>query len=307
MAPTRTLPIARARRVSVLTLAVGMLVAACSGSAATSAPGPTTAAVSSVTAVTAAPTPTVAPTKGPATESLSVVGPASATGAVTNAAIRCNFPAPDGTSYINVIGRPVDPNLSVYINVSPDLVTVRFDSGSGSTYVERDFTGTGVTNFDAAKGAQVDSKLTEVSPIPAHSPLGVLTSISGTIDCGNQLPGTSALTLSGATAKGALAGGVSPVNVECVNNTQNTYVSVIGAVQVASTGTLAVISISPGTASVSLSSDGFFRNTATAVATLTPTGAHVDADLVEQNPAAGTKAHTIHMTGDVVCGTTIGS
>ena len=305
MAPRWIPPIARMRRVAVGSVAMGLLVAACSGSGATSAPSATAAIT--VAPVTAAPTPTAAPTKGPATESLGVVGPAGATGAVTNAAVRCNFPAPNGTSYINVIGRPVDPNLSVYVNVSQGLVTVRFDSGSGSTYVERDFTGTGVTNFDAAKGAQVDSKLTEVSPIPAHSPLGVLTSISGSIDCGNQLPGTSTLMLSGPTAKGALAGGVSPANVECINNTQNTYVSVIGAVQVASTGTLAVISISPGTASISLSSDGFFRNTATAVATLTPTGAHVDADLVEQNLAAGTKAHTIHMTGDVVCGTTIGS
>jgi hypothetical protein len=287
-------------RIGGAALTLALVVAACSGSAATQVPTPT------AVPVTPAPTPTAAPTKGPATESLNVVGPAGATGPVTRAAIRCNFPSPDGTSYINVIGQPVDPNLSVYVNVSPGLVTVRFDSGSGATYVERDFTGTGVTNFDAAKGAQVDSKLTETTP-PAHSPLGVLTSISGSIDCGNQMPGTSTLTLTGSTAKGALSGGLSPVNVECAPNAQGTYVSIIGVAQVASTGTLAVISISPGTASISLSNDGFFRNTATAVATLTPTGAHVDADLLEQNPATGTKAQTIHMTGDAVCGTTVGS
>lgn len=307
MAPRWTVPIARVQRVAVVTLAVGMLVAACSGSTATSAPGPTTQPAISVAAVTAAPTPTAAPTKGPATESLGVVGPAGATGAVTNAAIRCNFPSPDGTTYITVIGQPVDPNLSVYVSVSAGLVTVRFDSGSGSTYVERDFQGTGVTNFDAGKGAQVDTQLTETPTTDAHGTLGVLTSLKGSIDCGNQTAGSSTLALSGPTTKGALSGGLSPVNVECVNSTQAKYVSIIGIAQVASMGTLTVISISPGTASISLSSDGFFRNTATAVATLTPTGAHVDADLLEQNPPAGTKARTIHMTGDAVCGATIGS
>jgi len=303
MAPSCIPPTARTRRVFVVTLGVGLLVAACSGSGAT--PAPSATAVGTVAPATAAPTPV--PTKGPATESLSVVGPAGATGPVTTAAVRCNFPSPDGTSYINVIGQPVDPNLSVYVNVSAGLVTVRFDSGSGSTYVERDFTGAGVTNFDAAKGAQVDSKLTEVPTTGAHGTLGVLTSISGSIDCGNQMAGSSTLAFTGTTAKGAVAGGLNPVNVECVTNTFGKSVSIIGVAQVASTGTLAVISISPGTASISLSSDGFFRNSATAVATLTPTGAHVDADLLEQNPAAGTKAHTIHMTGDAVCGTTIGS
>jgi hypothetical protein len=68
-----------------------------------------------------------------------------------------------------------------------------------------------------------------------------------------------------------------------------------------------VIAISPGTMSVSASGDGFYRNTNTAKATLTATGAHVDADLLEQNVAKGATAHTIHVTGDVVCGTTTGS
>ena len=308
MAPRRIPRGAGNRRVFALSLAAGLLLAACSGSAATPTPAPSPSPAPTPTAsLTAAPIATPVPTKGPASESLGVVGPAGATGGVTNAAVRCNFPAADGSTYINVIGQPVDPNLSVYINVSAGLVNVRFDSGSGATYVERDFTGTGVTNFDAAKGATIDTKLAEVGTSGAPGSLGVLTSLSGTIDCGNQLPGSSTLLLSGATPKGALGGGLSPVNAECVTNTFGKSVSLIGVAQVGSTPTLAVISISPGTASVSLSGDGFFRNTATAVATLTPTGAHVDADLVDQNPAKGTKATTIHMSGDVTCGTTTGS
>jgi hypothetical protein len=50
---------------------------------------------------------------------------------------------------------------------------------------------------------------------------------------------------------------------------------------------------------------GFYRNTATAAATLTPTGARVDGDASEQNLAARAKAHIVHVTDDVVCGTTV--
>lgn len=305
MVPRRTTQAARLRRVAVLAVAIGTLVAACSGSAATASLAATTTP-SAAAATPAAPTSTPAPTKGPATEQLVLAGPAGASGAVTNAAIRCDEPSPGGL-LINVIGRPTDPNLSVDIDVTAGRVTVRYDSGSGSTYVERDFAGTGVSNFDAATGAQIDATLTEVPTTGAHGSLGVMTAISGSIDCGDQMPGSSTLVLTGPTGKGALGGGLDPVNVECVTNTFGKSVSVVGMAQVASTATLAVVAVSPGTMSVSLSGDGFFRNTATAVATLTPTGVHVDADLVEQNPAAGKTANTIHITGDLTCGTTIGS
>lgn len=212
------------------------------------------------------------------------------------------MPATDGTEYINVLARPVDPNLSVYINVSAGQVTVRYDSGAGSTYVERDFTGTGVTNFDPARGATIDTKLKEVTTTGAHGKLGILTALKGTIDCGGQLPGTSTLTLTGPTSKGNVAGGLSPVNVSCVNASTAPYVSVLGIISIDGTPILAIISVSAGTATVFLPDHGFFKSTATAVATRTQTGAHVDADLLMQNPAAGATATTIHMTGDAVCG-----
>jgi hypothetical protein len=233
---------------------------------------------------------------------MDLTGPAGGAGAVTQASIRCNMPSTDGTQYINVLARPVDPNLSVYINVSAGQVTVRYDSGAGSTYVERDFTGTGVTNFDPAMGATVDTKLKEVPTTGAHGKLGILTALKGTIDCGGQTAGTSTLMLSGPTSKGSVVGGLSPVNVSCVNATTGTYVSVVGVVAVDNTPTMTIISVSAGNATVYLLNHGFFKSTATAVATLTATGAHVDADLLMQNPAAGAAATTIHMTGDAVCG-----
>jgi len=312
MAPSGIRPTARLGRASLLAIAAGLLLAACSGSAATSGPGaaattpPSATPVASTTATLAA---TPMPTKGPATQNLTIAGPVGASGAVSLAAIRCNLPPTDGTSglQISVLGRPTDPNLSVYIFVSPGNVTVRYDSGSGATYVERDFAGTGVTGFDAATGAQIDSPLTEVPNKDAHGTLGVLTSISGSIDCGNQLPGSSTLTFSGPTLKGALSGGLSLANVECVTNNFGQSVSVLGMVTVGTTPTAMIMSISPGTFTVYPVGAGFYRNTATAVATLTATGAHIDGDGLEQNVAKGATAHTIHVTGDVVCGTTIGS
>ena len=174
MAPSGIRPTARLGRASLLAIAAGLLLAACSGSAATSGPGaaattpPSATPVASTTATLAA---TPMPTKGPATQNLTIAGPAGASGAVSLAAIRCNLPPTDGTSglQISVLGRPTDPNLSVYIFVSPGNVTVRYDSGSGATYVERDFAGTGVTGFDAATGAQIDSPLTEVPNKDAHA------------------------------------------------------------------------------------------------------------------------------------------
>ena len=305
MAPSGIRPAGLVLRVSALALVLGLLAAGCSGSSATSTPVPTpSAAVATATATPTIP-PTPVPTKGPATQQLSLAGPAGVTGALSNAAITCNMPSTDGLQ-ISVLGRPTDPNLSVFVFIQPGKVSVRFDSGSGATYVERDFAGTGVTNFDAAKGAQLDAQLTEVPTTDAHGSLGVLTSISGTIDCGNQMPGSSTLALSGPTAKGVLAGGLAPVNVQCVTDTYGTRVDILGIAQVGSTPTFMVISVSPGTATVSASGDGFYRSGSMAVATLTATGAHVEADLVEQNLAAGATAHTIHLAGDVVCGTRIG-
>jgi hypothetical protein len=303
MAPSGVHPAGR-RRVCALAIAASLFAAACSGatSTATTAPGASTPAATAGATLTTPATPV--PTKGPATQHLSLTGPTGATGALSNASITCSMPSTDGPQ-ISVLARPADPNLSVFVFVQPGKVSVRFDSGAGSTYAERDFEGTGVTNFDAAKGAQIDAQLTEVPTTDAHGTLGVLTSLSGTIDCGNQTPGSSTLVVSGPTAKGALAGGLDPVNVQCVTDKYGSRVDIMGIANVGTTPTLIIVSISPGVASVSASGDGFFRNGSATVASLTASGAHVDTDLVEENPTKGTTAHTIHLSGDATCGTTL--
>jgi hypothetical protein len=63
--------------------------------------------------------------------------------------------------------------------------------------------------------------------------------------------------------------------------------------------------VSPNTFTVYPVLAGFYRNTATAVATLAPAGAHIDGDGSEQNLAERAKAHIVRVTDDVVCGTTV--
>ena len=313
MRPSWTHPDSRMRRAMVVLLTAGVLVAACSGSTATSGPvssvaGATVVPTGSAPTATPAATPlaTPVPTKGPATQDLTITGPAGAAGPVTLAAIRCNLPL-NGGLQISVLGRPADLNLSVYIFVQAGAVSVRYDSGAGATYAERDFSGTGVKDFDAAKGAQIDSPLTETTTKDAHGSLGVLTHISGHIDCGNQMPGSSTLAFSGLTTKGALSGGLNPVNVECTNGQDGPSVSIMGVVQVGSTPTDLIMAVSPGTFTVYPVLAGFYRNTSTAVASLSATGAHIEGDATEQ-VAPGSKAtpHKVHVSGDVVCGTTVG-
>jgi hypothetical protein len=120
------------------------------------------------------------------------------------------------------------------------------------------------------------------------------------------MPGSSTLTFTGLTPNGDLSGGLNPVNVECLTNSNGSSVSVLGVVEVGSTPTFVVFYVVPGSFSVAASTDGFFRSGDTVVATLTATGAHVDGDAVEQLAAGSTaKPHTIHITGDVTCGTTV--
>lgn len=307
MVPSGIPSAARLRRIFALSLVTGLLAAACSGSTATSGSGASAAAANGTATVTPVASP--APTKGPATQNLTLGGPAGKAGAVTLAAIRCNLPLLNGTQtvmQISVLGRPEDPNLSVYIFVQPGTVTVRYDSGSGSTYVERDFSGTGVTSFDPVTGATLDSPLTEVPTTGAHGTLGILTSINGIIDCGNQMSGSSTLTVSGTTPKGAVSGGLSPVNVECTSSTATgAAVSIDGIIQVGSTPYFTIIYVTPNSFTFFAAGDAYYRNTATATATLTATGAHIDGDALEQNPAAGKTVTKVHVSGDVTCGTTV--
>ncbi len=101
-------------------------------------------------------------------------------GSVSDPSVRCNVPALDGSS-IAVLGQPLDSTLQARVAVQPDKVKVVVSSGSGPDYHERAFEGNGVTSFDPAHGAVIDSELTEAAPGEGSTPgsVGTVTAIEG--------------------------------------------------------------------------------------------------------------------------------
>ena len=202
--------------------------------------------------------------------------------------MRCRFPDVDGAS-IALLSTP--ERLVFRIRVQRGKVTVLVSDPAGN---ERDFSGTGVTQFDAAGGAQIDSMLAEVR-LPASTPgdLGTLTAIKGSIDCAGQSPGTSTLAITGTSL-------VDP-RVEC--NPEGAEV-VVSAVADLGRGR-ALVNIGLRLDGVDVQEFGTetrgFAGPAGTV-TLTGDGARVTADLVERN---ATPPRTFHLEGDVVCGTPI--
>ena len=106
---------------------------------------------------------------------------------------------------------------------------VRVGTGSGTTLKLRSFEGTGVTGFDAASGAQLDSTLTETTAAgSAVGDLGSLSSIKGSIDCGDQLPGSASITITGPTQFGQIDGQLTNVVVTCTVTGSGPFVGING-------------------------------------------------------------------------------
>ena len=204
---------------------------------------------------------------------------------------------------------PPDSTVLARVAVQPGQVTVFVGSGSGTDYHERAFEGTGVTAFDAAKGASVDSTLTETTATAGTTKgdVGAITRIKGSVECGDQTPGTSTVTFSGETAEGPLAAAVlDPVRVECDASPQGDELAASGIVPVGSTQALISLGLtSDGSVTVDLSvPGGSHRYLAAGTSSVTSTGAHVEADVVEADVVeqAAVPARTLHVEGDLTCG-----
>jgi hypothetical protein len=290
-----------------LALAAGLIVAACSGAAATPTPSPTPAPTptpASTPTPTPTPTPVPSPTKGPATAQLTIAGDPAIAGSAGTISVQCNFPSIGGN--VIILYETNAAGLAVRVVLSPGTVSVRYASGSGKTYLDREFTGTGVTGFDPATGAQIDTSLNTAPFAGATGNLGTITSVKGSVDCGNQQPGTSTLTLTGATAEGQLTGVVlNPVRVDCVASSGSKYVQVVGVAQLGSIPALVFIDgVSDGTFGVTLEPQtgklAAYSGKAPG-ATLSQSGMHVSGDATEA-VAAGTTAQTLTVSGDATCG-----
>jgi hypothetical protein len=257
------------------------------------------AASSSTSSATPAPTPT--PT-GPATAVLRLTGSAGIAGPLTVGSIACGLPGLAGNS-IFLLATPANAAVAVRLILTTGTVSVGVVSGSGTSYKSRTFTGSGMTGFDPATGAQLDTKLTEANP-PGSSPgtLGAATSIVGKVDCGNQLPGNTTLSVTGPTIAGTLTGApLSPAKVTCTKVKDGYDVQTVGVAAAGASNVLLIVNVHAGTFTVAVSpksGDGEFFPTSTGAATATAATAHIDGTVT----SGKTPAHVLHVTGAATCG-----
>ena len=283
---------------------LALVLTACSSTATPSpATNPPAATPSSSPSVpVASPSPSVivsSPASLPPPSAM--IGFTGAVAGVKQISVGCNFPALTGQT-ISLFGPTNVALVDAQLTVAADNVTIRLASGSGATFTVRAFSGSGVTDFDAAKGATIDSPLTEIDSGGAHGKIPAITSVKGVIDCGNQIPGSSTLTLSGTVPEGAISGPVDPVRVDCSPNTKPPTVHAIGLIKV---GTTIMHFVFAGSATgftayvVGATTVGahFYTSTDPSVVTISPTGAHVSGTASEAKTP-----NTLAVSGDLACG-----
>jgi hypothetical protein len=246
------------------------------------------------------------PTAKPETESpnatIAFDGSRGVAGRVADPDVRCNWPDLEGQS-IALLARLSKAGSLARIQLRPDHVEVFIGSGEGDDYQERSFEGTGVTSFDAAGGAEIDSTLTETTaPGSTTSDVGSVSAIRGSVACGDQTPGESNVTITGDTLLGPVAGAVlDPVRVECADTPAGNEVTASGLVQVGSDTVLMSVGLaSDRTVTVNkATAAGSGRYHADQRWVSSANGAYVEADVVEQTAAA---PRTLHLQGDLTCG-----
>jgi hypothetical protein len=236
-----------------------------------------------------------------------VTGTAGLTGAVTPTEIICGEPSFDGPQ-IFVLGTAGASGPQVVLFITAGHVEARVGTGAAATLRLRTFVGTGVTGFDAAKGAQLDTKLTESTAAgTAIGTLGALSAISGSIDCGDQQPGSASIIVTGMTPLGALTGGLTNVHVACTVTASGTYVGVQGMGTAGTTAVLEFVTIGAASLQVAVetkAASSFYLTKGMGLATVVTNGATVSGDVTQQ-VKAGETAHVLHVAGDATCGTTV--
>ncbi|MEY2452367.1 MAG: hypothetical protein QOD92_1941 [Acidimicrobiaceae bacterium] len=230
-------------------------------------------------------------------------GDAGVAGVALNTGVRCNVPRAEGQAIV-VLGEASVPGTAFIIEFRAGKVTVQAYGGSGSDYHERHFEGTGVVGFDAANGVDVEASLASVALAPGKTPgtIGTINSIKGSVDCGKQTAGTATVTITGATAEGTFDNAtLDPVLVECSSDGQGNEAFVTAVAMLGSVKAEIGLGLSSGGA-VDMTVSGGHHYTAPGTTAITATGAHVNADVVEQEVSS---PHTLHVEGDVACGTRV--
>jgi hypothetical protein len=233
---------------------------------------------------------------------ITLTGSEGVAGRAADPDVRCNWPHLEGQS-IALLAELSEAGSLARIQLRPGHVEVFVGAGEGAGYHERSFRGTGVTSFDAATGAEIDSTLTETTATPGPAAgVGSVTAIRGSVECGDQTPGESAVTITGETLVGPVTGAMlDPVRVECYNTSAGNEIAVSGLVQVGSTPVLLSLGLaSDRTVTVNkttASATGEYR--ADSRWTSAANGGYVEADVVEQS---ATSPRRLHLQGDLTCG-----
>ncbi len=307
------------KRLIATAFAATLLVVACGGSAVITgpptvpSPAASTAPSASSAAASAAPTqaPSPTPDKGPATGTFGLVGTLGLKGQFTASSISCNYPTPTGPQII-AFGQIGTNGPFVQVFVSTGSALVRADTGSGTTFKMRTFTGPGVTGFDGATGAQIDTSLTEnTDKSLSTTGIGAISSITGKLDCGNQTAGTSTIAVTGMTPQGQLAGPLTLAKVTCniltTGAAAGTYVDVAALGQIGTTTVM--VNITTGAHQVTFFETSglgqtFFSDYKATGATISGNSVHVSADVGQQTAASPppSSLDSVHVEGDATCG-----
>ena len=146
---------------------------------------------------TAAPTQTPSPTPlPPAGGQFTETGSVQLVTTVVATAVTCSFPSLNGPEILLQVAT-ADMKMGGFISLTASKVFVRIGAGSGATYTQRNFSGSGVTNFDAGKGAQFNTQLIDDTPAGQNAgTIGTVVSLSGSVSCGNKTPGSGTITIS---------------------------------------------------------------------------------------------------------------
>jgi hypothetical protein len=238
---------------------------------------------------------------------ITAVGGAGVSGAIIANSVQCSEPRPEGRVIFifgALAGQTAETGVFLQITIQPHTVSVKAASGSAAAYSERDFTGSGVSGFDAAKGAQVSATMTEtIDASLKPGTIGAMTSLTMSVDCANQQPGSATITLVGSTASGQLNASLTSAHVTCSTGTQGERIVVVHALaQLGSGPSFVILAMRLQSATIS-GLEGFYRAPDNAAST-SATGGHVSGDFTEQSvPAAS--AHVVHASGDAVCGSSI--
>jgi hypothetical protein len=250
--------------------------------------------------VTPSPSPTPLP---PAGGNLTASGDIQLVPTVAASAVTCSFPSLDGPEILMFV-QNAGQSLGGFITLSATQVFVRIGAGSGTTYTQRNFAGTGVTHFDAARGANFSAQLTDSSP-PGQKKgtIGAITSVAGSVSCGTKQPGGGTITITGTSTGGAITGTLTSLLVKCTPSTSFALINALTQIG----GAAATVEIGGGGqeiyfASFSTSSSGyFFSSSKPGLYTLT--NGHVRwNDAVLTQSGAGGSGHTITISGDATCG-----